>query len=144
MRSSSYLTPFSKALLTGLFAGIAATFICIIYSAIYHNETDFPLFNFINVSSLIFCVNILFVVIGIVYYWFTKYIKRGELLFIVLFILIALLCILKAAGIHRSDDPLWNLEFHHLLIAMVIIMGIAAVVGIPVLFHNKGFEEHVL
>ena len=144
MTSSSYLTPFSKALLTGLFAGIAATFLCIIYSAIYHNETDFPLFNFINVSSLIFCVNILFVIIGVMYYWFTKYIKRGELLFVALFILITLFGILKTSDIHRSSEPLWNLEFHHLFIALLVIMGIAAAVGIPVLYHNKRFEDTVL
>lgn len=142
--SSSYLTPFSKSLLTGLFAGIAATFICIIYSAVYHDETDFPLFNFINVSSLIFCVNILFVLIGVIYYWLTKYIKRGELLFIALFVLVTLLCILTASGIHRSSVPLWNLEFHHLYIAILVIMGIAAAIGIPVLYHNRRFEEHVL
>lgn len=142
--SSSYLTPFSKALLTGLFAGIAATFICIIYNVIYRDETSFPLFNFINVSSLIFLVNILFMVIGVVYYWFIKYIRRGELFFIFTFVLLTLVCILNVSGIHRSDDQLWNLEFHHLLIAMVIIMGIAAAFGIPVLYHNRRFEDTVL
>jgi hypothetical protein len=142
--TSTYLTPFSKSLLTGLFAGIAATFICIIYNVIYRDETGFPLFNFINVSSLIFGVNILFMLIGIFYYWFIKYLKRGELFFIGVFIVLTLFCILKVKDIHRSDDQLWNLEFHHLLIAMVIIMGIAASVGIPVLFHSRRFEEHVL
>jgi hypothetical protein len=141
---SSYLTPFSKALLTGLFVGIAATFVCIIYNIIWRNETDFPLFNFINVSSLIFAVNILFVVIGVVYYWFTRYIKRGEIFFIVLFTIITLLCILKVADIHRSGDAVWNLQFHHLMIAMLVIMGISAVFGIPFLYHNKGFEDTVL
>ena len=115
--TSTYLTPFSKSVLTGLFAGIAATFICIIYNVIYRDETSFPLFNFINVSSLIFCVNILVTLIGVVYYWFTKYMKRGELFFIAAFVLITLWCVLQAGGIHRSTDTLWNMEFHHLLIA---------------------------
>lgn len=141
---SSYLTPFSKALLTGLFAGIAATFVCIIYNIIWRNETNYPLFNFINVSSLIFAVNILFVVIGVVYYWFIRYIRRGEIFFIATFIIITLLAIFKVAVIHRSDEALWNLQFHHLLIAMLVIMGISAAIGIPVLFHNKGFEDKVL
>lgn len=142
--NSSYLTPFAKSLLTGLFAGISATFICIIFNVIYKNETSFPFSNFINVSTLIFGVNILFVVIGVVYYWFIKYLKRGELFFIATFILLTLFCIFKSNTIHRSDNQTWNIEFHHLLIAMILIMSISASIGIPVLFHSKRFEEHVL
>lgn len=142
--AASYLTPFSKSLLTGLFAGIAATFIGIIYSIVYRDNTGYPLFSFINVSSLIFIVNILFLVIGIVYYWFIKFIRRGEIFYIVGFILLTLYCILRVKDIHRSDVQLWNVEFHHLLIAMLIIMGIAAAAGIPVLFHSKRFEDNVL
>src|SRR5262245_23126241 len=142
--NSSYLTPFSKALLTGLFAGISATFICIIYNIIFRDETGYQLFNFINVSSLIFGVNVLFVVIGIIYYWFIKYMKRGDLFFAGVFILLTLFLIFKTSGIHRSDDQTVNVEFHHLLIAMIIIMSISASIGIPVLFHSKRFEDNVL
>ena len=141
---ATYLTPFSKSILTGLFAGIASTFICIIYNVIYRDETAFPLFNFINVSSLIFGVNVLFLVIGVIYYWFIKYIKRGQLFFIITFILITLLGVLSVSGIHRSDDQVWNIEFHHLFDAMIIIMGIAAAIGIPWLYHSKRFEDYVI
>lgn len=142
--SATYLTPFSKSLLTGLFAGIAATFICIIYNIIYRDETAFPLFNFINVSSLIFGVNVLFVVIGCIYYWFIKFIKGGQLFFIITFIVITVLSVLSVSGIHRTDDQVWNVEFHHLFNAMIIIWGISAALGIPWLYHSKGFEEHVV
>jgi len=141
---ATYLTPFSKSILTGLFAGIASTFICIIYNVIYRDETAFPLFNFINVSSLIFGVNVLFLVIGVIYYWFIKYIKRGQLFFIITFILITLLGVFSVSGIHRSDDQVWNIEFHHLFDAMIIIMGIAAAIGIPWLYHSKRFEDYVI
>ena len=142
--NSSYLTTFSKALLTGVFAGISATFICIIYNVIFRDETGYQLFNLINVSSLIFGVNILFMLIGVIYYWFIKYLKRGEIVYIGVFILISVFCILKTYGIHRTDDPASNIEFHHLLIAMIVILSIAASIGIPVMFHSKRFEEHVL
>jgi hypothetical protein len=142
--SSSYLTPFSRALLTGVFAGISATFICIIYNILYRGETSYQLFNIINVSSLIFGVNILFLIIGVVYYWFIRYIKRGgDIFYVATFILITVYCILKTSGIHRTEDPTWNMEFHHLLIAMIIIWSISAI-SIPVMFHSKRFEEHVL
>jgi hypothetical protein len=142
--NSSYLTPFARAVLTGLFAGIAATFICIIYNILYRGETSYQLFSIINVSSLIFGVNIMFLIVGVVYYWFIKFIKRGgDVFYVVTFILISLYFILKTSGIHRTEDPTWNMEFHHLLIAMIIIWGIAAI-SIPVMFHSKRFEEHVL
>jgi FlaA1/EpsC-like NDP-sugar epimerase len=141
---ATYLTPFSKSVLTGLFAGIAATFICIIYNIIYRDETAFPLFSFINVSSLIFGVNVLFIVIGVVYYWFTRYLKQGQLFFIITFIVITVLSVLSVSGIHRTDDPVWNVEFHHLFNAMIIIWGIAAAIGIPWLFHSKRFEDNVI
>jgi len=143
--NSSYLTPFSKALLTGVFAGISATFICIIYNVIFRDETGYQLFNLINVSSLIFGVNIAFMLIGVIYYWFIKYLKRsGEMVYIGVFILITILGILKTSGIQRTDDLVANIQFHHLFIAMIVIWSIAASIGIPVMFHSKSFEEHVL
>ncbi len=143
--NSSYLTPFSKALLTGVFAGISATFICIIYNVIFRDETRFQLFNLINVSSLIFGVNIAFMLIGIIYYWFIKYMKRsGEMIYIGVFVLITIWGIIKTSGIQRTADMAANIQFHHLFIAMIIIWSIAASIGIPVMFHSRKFEEHVL
>ena len=143
--NSSYLTTFSKALLTGVFAGISATFICIIYNVIFRDETSYQLFTFINVSSLIFGVNIAFMLIGVIYYWFIKYGKRtGEWLYIAVLALITIFGILKTSGIQRTDDLAANIQFHHLFIAMILIWGITASIGIPVMFHSKKFEEHVL
>lgn len=143
--NSSYLTTFSKALLTGVFAGISATFICIIYNVIFRDETGYQLFNIINVSSLIFGVNIAFMLIGVIYYWFIKYGKRsGEMIYIGMLVLITIFVILKTSGIHRTDDLAANIQFHHLLIAMIVIWGAAAAIGIPVMFHSKRFEEHIL
>jgi hypothetical protein len=141
---SNYLTPFSKSLLTGVFAGISATFICIIYNIVYRDETSYGLFSFFNVSSLIFGVNTLFILIGVVHYWFTKFIKRGEMVYATFFILLTIFLIVKIPGIHRVNDVTENTEFHHLAIAMTVIMGIAAAIGIPLLFHSKKFEEEVL
>lgn len=141
---SSFQTSFSKSLMTGLFAGMIATVICLVYNIGFRSETNFPLNNIINVSTLIFFVNILFPLIGIVHYWFVRYIKRGEVFFIAVLIALTLYFIVSVRSLHRSDDQVLNIEFHHLLTAMIIIMGVAASIGIPVLFHSKKFEEHVL
>lgn len=140
---NGYLTPFSRAILTGLFVGIIATFVCIGYNILYRGETGFPLFDIINVSSLIFLVNILFVVVGLIYYWLRLAFKK-DLVFVLVFVLLTVLFSWMAMHVQRSDNPLFNLEFHHLLLAMVIIMGAGASFGVPFLYRNKKFEEHVL
>jgi hypothetical protein len=128
-----------------VFAGISATFVCIIYNVIFRDETSYQLFNLINVSSLIFGVNIAFMLIGVIYYWFIKYFKRsGDMIYIGVFILITILGIVKTSSIQRTDDLVANIQFHHLFIAMIVIWSIAASIGIPVMFHSKRFEEHVL
>jgi hypothetical protein len=141
---STYLTPLSKAVLTGLFVGIVATVICLLYNIFYRDSTGFPLSNFINVSSLIFAVNLLFLVIGFVYYAFLQANRKGEIAFVIFFLLLTIYFTLKAAGIHRSDNPVFNSEFHQLLEPMIIFMGLAAAIGIPFLYHNEKFEEVVL
>ena len=141
---SSYLTPISKSILTGLFAGIVATLICLGYNIFYRDSTGYPLASIINVSSLIFFVNFVFLIIGFIYYGFIKSMRKGDVAFIVVFVLLTIFLCWRATLAHRSDDPVLNAEFHHLLLAMIIIMGIAASFGIPYLFHSKKFEEHVL
>lgn len=138
-----YSTPFSKAILTAVFAGIAATVLSMTYNIVFRNSTHFTPSDFINVSSLIFFINLLFLVIGIIYYAFLQ-LKRGELLFTALFALLTVLFVVLAGAAHRSNIPVLNAEFHHLLVPIVLIMGLTASLGIPFLYHNKKFEEHVV
>lgn len=142
--NSTYLTPFSKAVLTGLFAGIVATVLCLLYNIFYRDSTGFALSNFINVSSLIFAVNLLFLAIGLIYYAFLRVARSGEKIFVVLFLLLTVVLAYLGGQIHRSDVPQLNSEFHQLLLPMIIVMGLLAAIGIPFLYHNKKFEETVL
>jgi hypothetical protein len=134
----------SKAILTGLFTGIIATIICMIYNIAYRQHTSFELSDLINVSSLIFVVNLIFILIGVIYYGFLRISRKGDLAFIVVFVLLTALLAWGASGVHRSDNPVLNTEFHHLLLAIVVIIGIFASFGIPFLYHNKKFQSNVL
>ncbi len=133
-----------KALLTGVFAGIVATVISLVYNILYRDATGFMPSEIINVSSLIFGVNVLFVLVGLSYFAFLKLFKRGDLIFIVVFVLITVFCLWKTAGVHRSADYEVTEQFRSLLSGIIIIMGICASFVIPFLFHYKKFEEHVL
>ena len=83
---------FSGALLTGVFAGFAGTIICLAFNIIYRDDTGFLPSVIINVSSLIFAVNILFVIIGLIYFLCLRYLPGGDVFFEGVFILLTVIC----------------------------------------------------
>src|SRR5947209_1769069 len=124
-------SPFSKSLLTGLFAGIVATVICLAYNIFYRETTGFLPADFINVSSIIFVVNLVFLVFGAIYFIFLSSFKKGEIIFIVLFVLLTLLGIWKAGEANRGANHLTTMQFRGLLMGIVIISGICAAFLLP-------------
>ena len=140
---SIYSSPLTKATLTGVFVGFVATLLCMTYNVFFRGSTGFSPSYIINVSSMIFFINTLFLLLGVVYYGFLR-VKKGEALYIALFVLLTAVLAFLADHVHRSDIPLVNTEFHQLLVPIVLILGISAAFGIPYLFHNRKFEENVL
>lgn len=135
---------FYRSLMTALFVGIFTTILTLIYDLFFVEMLEFPLSAIINVSSLIFSVNLLFLVIGLVYYAFITLFKQGNIFFIILFILVTAFLVWKAEGINRTDNYTVNIQFRNLLAGIIIIAGILASFAIPFLFHNKKFEKYVL
>jgi hypothetical protein len=135
---------FYRAMMTGFFVGFMATFVCLAYNIIYRDSTGFPLSAFINVSSIIFLVNILFPVIGIIYYGFISSVKKADIFFMILFIVLTGFFVWRTELIRRTSDHLLNGEFRNLLLGIVIILGISASIFIPLLYHNKKFTDAVL
>ena len=143
--SSEYKNiPMSKALMTGLFIGIIDTVICLIFNVVYRDFTDYPLSAFINVSTLIFAVNLLFPVIGLIYFWCKKAFPKGELIFIVLFVLLTIFFAWKVEGVNRSEVLTYTLQFRTLMLGIVLILGLSAAFGLPYLYKSRKFEENVL
>ena len=135
---------FYRAFMTSVFTGIFVTLAAMFYDVIFVRYMNYPLSVIINVSSLIFGINLLFLVIGAVYYFFIRYFKKGNTFFIILFFLLTAFFVLKASTIHRTGDQSVNTQFHYLLSGIIIITGIGAFFLIPFLFRNKKFEEYVL
>src|SRR6185295_1336855 len=135
---------FYRAMMTGFFVGFMATLVCLAYNIIYRDSTGFPLSAFINVSSIIFLVNILFPILGIIYYGFISSSKKADVLFIILFLLLTVFFIWRTELVRRTNDHLLNSEFRNLLLGIVIILGISASIFIPLLYHNKKFTDAVL
>ena len=144
MESNNYQTPFSKALLTTVFTGFFSTIICLFYNLIYRQETGFEPSIIINVSSLIFGVNLFFLVTGMIYSGFIKMFKKADILFIVIFSLLTIFFAWKAEGVNRSADHEISLQFRGLLLGIILIVGISVSFGVPFLFHNRKFNNTVL
>jgi hypothetical protein len=128
--------PFAKTFLTALFAGIIATLVCLGFNIGFRMLTYYGPSDFINVSSIIFIVNLLLLVAGIAYYAFKTWSRRGDLIYTVFFLLLIAFCIWKTLGIHRFADLKVNREFVQLLTGTIIIIGIAAL-SIPYFYNHK-------
>lgn len=137
-------TAFSKAFLTALFVGIITSVICLIYYAIFRAETGMLTAAIINVASIIFGVNSLFLLLGILYYFLRQLKSTGEIIYIAGLILLTIFFSWKAETVVRSSDHYLAIEFRELLLGIVLIVGIAAAIVVPYLFHNKKFERNVL
>lgn len=134
---------FYQAMITGFFVGFFATVVCLIYNITYRGITGFPLSSLINVSSIIFLVNLLFPVIGIIYYGFLSAFKKADTAYIGAFAIVTALSVWGAEVVHRTDDQFINGEFRSLLLGIVLILGVSSLI-IPLLFRNKTFQEAVL
>src|SRR4051794_38958905 len=97
-------SPFYRALMTGLFVGIIDTLVCVVYNLIYRDRTGFPLSDIVNVSFLIFFINLIFPVIGMIYNGFLKYFRKGDLIYVIVFILLTVFFAWRSEEVHRTSD----------------------------------------
>jgi len=109
---------------------------------IFRESTGYKPADYINVSSLIFAVNLIFFGAGLVYFFLLRAFKRGDMIFEILFGLVILFCAWRATHAHLTNATDTS-EFRTLLIGVIIIMGIGIEL-VPLFFHNKRFEEAVL
>lgn len=137
-------TPFSRALLTAVFVGFVASIICLFFNIVYREETGFVPSEIINVSSLIFGVNLFFFACGMIYAGLRSWSAKGDIIYIVLFILLTIFFAWKAQGATRTHDHEITLQFRGLLLGVILISGISVALVVPYLFHNKKFNEAVL
>jgi hypothetical protein len=128
--------PFGKIFLTALFAGIIATMLCLAYDIWFRMSTYYGPSEFINVSSIIFIVNILLLIAGTAYYALKSWSTRGDLIYTLSFLLIIVFCIWKTMGIHQFTDLKVNGEFIKLLSGIILIVGIT-MLSIPYIYNHK-------
>ena len=130
-------TEFSKAILSGLFAGIFATFANLVFNFIFRYVTQFNPSAIINVSSIIIVSVLIVTIAGIIFYFFNHYIKGGSTIFKIFFFALAAMAVYYSMQAPRSNDALVTKQFDELLSGIVIISGVFIVFFVPYLFNHE-------
>jgi len=129
-------TEFSKSLLAGVFAGISATVLSLLYNTAFRGIIGFSLSDIVNVATIIFALMTVVTIAGVIFYFFHHYVKKGTIVFQIAAALITVLLILGSLQIQRSDNPVLSKEFRELLWGIISITGICTVFIIPFLYKN--------
>ena len=130
-------TEFSKAVLSGLFAGIIATCASLLFNMIFRSITQFNPSAIINVSSIIIGSVLILTIAGLLFYFFQHYIKGGSILFRIFFLLLTAIAIYFSMQVQRSTDATVSKQFEELLSGIVLISGIFIIFYIPYLFNHE-------
>jgi hypothetical protein len=134
-------TPFSRAILTGLFLGIAATLICFAYTVAYEMISGSNYTFLASVSFLIFACTLAVFCSSFFFFYLRKLFPKGELIFVIAFTLFTAFCLWRVDFIqHLTLDWLTG-KTKGLLTGIILIVGISAFAGIPLLYHSKGFQK---
>lgn len=132
-----------RSTLTGLFCGIIATLLSLVFDMVFRSITKFPLSGLINVSSIIIACTVFLLLFGGAFN-LLQYLKGGKVIFSVLFLVLTCVSIWSIMGLHLDDNPIMNVQYRYLLSGIVLIMGICTFFLIPFLYTNKWVAEHVI
>ena len=73
---------------------------------------------------------------GIIYFLLSRYVKGGNVIYIVLFCALTVISIIAGMNVQRSSDPHVTAAFRGLLMGTVIITGLLATFAIPYLSRH--------
>ncbi|MDB5203774.1 MAG: hypothetical protein JWQ27_3183 [Ferruginibacter sp.] len=129
-------TEFSKSVLAGLFAGIAATVLSLIFNSYFRLYTHYPLSELVNVSTIIFSLVLIVTIAGFIFYLFHHYMKRGAIVYQFVWVAVTALLIMFAMQVQRSADPLQTKQFRELLTGVILITGACTIFMVPLLYKK--------
>ena len=132
-------TEFSRTLLTGVFTGIIATCVNLVYNFIYRGVEGFYPSEIINVSSIIFMTMIIFVAGALAFYMLNNTVKGGNVVYILVFSLLTIICLYFSSHVNRSSNPIEIVQFRGLLLGTVALTGVMLTVLVPYLSKHSEF-----
>lgn len=135
---------FFRTFMTALFAGLVATLATVIFDMVSAQVFYFPLSFINNVSTLIFTVNILFPVLGVLYYACLKLTPKGDPIYMLICLVLTGYYAFKAWGMHADADLGRNIQIRDLFTGIALILGLIAAFAVPYFYHSKSFERNVV
>lgn len=140
MNYTTLQTPLSKSLMAGLATGIIATIINLIFNFVYRGITKLSLLvSVINVETIIFATMLLCIIAGLIYHFIVFYLKKSDVIYTVVFIVLTVIAVLAGFTYHRSADINVSHQFDWLYSGILIITGLSTAFMIPWLAKHKNF-----
>ncbi len=130
-------THLSKSILAGVFAGITATLANLVYDFFFRKITEFEPSQLINVATIIFATMLFFTVAGFLYFITSKFIRKGDWFYIIVFTALTLLCFYWGLHVQRSVNPHVSSQFRVLFLGIEMISGGLAAFFIPYLMKHE-------
>src|ERR1700759_4517243 len=110
---------FTTTMLTGLFIGFVDTVIILAYNIGYRDFTGYAPSALVNVSSIIFAVNLLLLLTGMIYFLFTQVFHSKDYIYVLAALLFTGFLAWQTEIGHRFTDPVVNAESKGLLLGIV-------------------------
>lgn len=131
-------TSFSRSIIAGLICGIIAAVLNAVYNYYYRSGTGFESEKLINPFAIFTAFPLVVVIAGIIFFEMVEFLKRGRLLFTLLFIVLTLAAILLCLSGTGSEVS----GISGLLMGMAVITGLIISFLLPFLAtHPKIFME---
>lgn len=136
--SSAYRYNLStRGIMAGLFVGIAAAVLNLVFDLIYRKVTGYEFSGFVNINSIIFFTIPTLVAAGIVYSILLHYFKKGMMLYIILSVMLTIIVAFIPLGPNMlpTGQPMPDS-------ARGLTMGIEIITGAMGAFALPYFAEH--
>lgn len=121
---------FDRCLLGGLFTGLIAAVVAIVFNVIYRGSTNLIAFAVVMPISIFTAFPFFNLVVGGVYFLFVHNLKKGATTFIIVFLLATALSIVLTRYTGSRADHLVD-EFKGLVVGLEIIEGVLGAFLIP-------------
>lgn len=131
-------TDFSRGLLSGLFAGIAAVAVNIVFVLLFRSITQFYEFNGVDITVIIFGSLAECITCGILFYFFVHNLNRGISFYRVIVLIVTIMIVVSGIIVRRSVIGEVPDNFKYMVVGAEVIVGCFAAFFIPYIFrHDK-------
>lgn len=127
---------FGRCLLAGLFTGIVASLVIVVFNVVYRGAVDLIAYAVVMPLSIFFAFPFFNLVAGGIYYLFVAHVRRGQAWYSITILVTTVIIALATSldGGHSSDRDVE--KFRGLLLGLEIIEGFMAAFVIPFLANH--------